>query len=210
MGTARRQRRPTRDPRGVPTRRVDLVHGGVLTAFLYDVTTARRGGTVTGQVVISNDRSRADIDARLWDAQGTRSERSGQMVQTVEGGRAFIQVGRSLPLPLRQAVIGPGGVVVEESVVYRDVGSGFFAVPRVNGDRVTLEISQQAESFSPAARGAIESQRLTTTVTGRLGEWIQLGGVSRQASGGGIGTFGAASASGSDSGAIWLLVEEIR
>lgn len=35
------------DSEGVPTRRVDLVHGGVLTAFLYDVTTARRGGTVT-------------------------------------------------------------------------------------------------------------------------------------------------------------------
>ena len=35
------------DSEGVPTRRVDLISGGVLTAFLFDVTTARRGGTVT-------------------------------------------------------------------------------------------------------------------------------------------------------------------
>ena len=35
------------DSEGVPTRRVDLVRAGVLTAFLHDVTTARRGGTVT-------------------------------------------------------------------------------------------------------------------------------------------------------------------
>jgi len=35
------------DSEGVPTRRVDLVRAGVLSAFLHDVTTARRGGTVT-------------------------------------------------------------------------------------------------------------------------------------------------------------------
>ncbi|MFM7616532.1 MAG: TldD/PmbA family protein [Actinomycetes bacterium] len=35
------------DSEGVPTRRVDLVRAGVLAAFLHDVTTARRGGTVT-------------------------------------------------------------------------------------------------------------------------------------------------------------------
>ena len=35
------------DGEGVPTRRIDLVRAGVLSAFLHDVTTARRGGTVT-------------------------------------------------------------------------------------------------------------------------------------------------------------------
>lgn len=35
------------DSEGVPTRRVDLITGGMLTAFLHNVTTARRGGTVT-------------------------------------------------------------------------------------------------------------------------------------------------------------------
>lgn len=35
------------DSEGVPTRRVDLIRAGTLSAFLHDVTTARRGGTVT-------------------------------------------------------------------------------------------------------------------------------------------------------------------
>ena len=35
------------DSEGVPTRRVDLIRAGVLSAFLHDVTTARRGATVT-------------------------------------------------------------------------------------------------------------------------------------------------------------------
>lgn len=35
------------DSEGAPTRRVDLITGGVLRGFLHNVTTARRGGTVT-------------------------------------------------------------------------------------------------------------------------------------------------------------------
>jgi type II secretory pathway component GspD/PulD (secretin) len=136
------------------------------------------------------------------------------MVRTVEGGSAFISAGRSLPLPMRQTTAGPGGVVFTDGVVFRDVGSGFFATPRLSGDRVTLEISQQAESLSGRGLGAIDSQRLTTTVSGRLGEWIQVGGVSREGSGSGRGIglagVGGASSAGSEVGAIWLRVEEVE
>ena len=88
-----------------------------------------RGGEVSGRVVIG-DSSRSRVDARLWDSQGTRSENAGQMVQTVEGGQAFIQVGRTLPIPMRQATIGPGGALISETVVFHDIGRGFFATPR--------------------------------------------------------------------------------
>ena len=91
---------------------------------------------------------RDSVDARLWDSQGMRSESSGQMVPTIEGGAAFIQVGHSLPVPMRQATLGPGGAVISESVVFQDIGRGFFATPRLNGERVTIDISQQADSVS--------------------------------------------------------------
>lgn len=133
------------------------------------------------------------------------------MVQTVEGGQAFIQVGRSLPIPMRQATIGPGGAVISETVVFQDIGRGFFATPRVNGERVTIDISQQADS---AARlgplGSVNTQRLSTTVSGRLGEWIELGGTSRQVSGNQAGSFGRSTSGGQDAGSIWLLVEEVQ
>lgn len=171
---------------------------------------ATRGGEVSGRVVIG-DSSRSRVDARLWDSQVTGSESSGQMVQTIEGAPAFIRVGRSLPVPMRQAVIGPGGAVVTESVVFQDLGRGFYATPRVVGDRVTLDISQQADSaarFGPP--GSVSTQRLTTTVTGRLGEWIELGGTSREVSGNQSVLIGRSSGSGQDTQSIWLRVEEIR
>ena len=175
-----------------------------------DSEASSRGGEVSGQVVIGDSR-RSRVDARLWDTQGARSENSGQMVQTVEGGQAFIQVGRSLPIPMRQATIGPGGAVISETVVFQDIGRGFFATPRLNGERVTIDISQQADSasrFGPP--GSVSTQNLSTTVSGRLGEWIELGGSSRQVSGNQAGSFGRSTSGGQDARSIWLLVEEVQ
>jgi len=127
----------------VPARRL-VIH----VATTREALEAGRGAGIGGQVVISEETTRGRIAAGAWDGQTASSQRAGQMVRTVEGGSAFISAGRSLPLPMRQASVGPGGVVVTDSVVFRDVGSGFYATPRLSGDRVTLEISQQAESMS--------------------------------------------------------------
>lgn len=167
-----------------------------------------RGGEVSGQVTLGGTR-RSNVGATVWDTKSVRGESAAQMVQTVEGGRAFIQIGRSLAVPMRQMVVGPGGAMVNEGVVYRDIGSGFYAVPRINGQRVTLDISQQAESFDPAyGRGAVSSQRLATTVSGTLGEWIELGGGGRQAAGQQGGGFSVGSSDARDNRSIWLKVEE--
>lgn len=168
-----------------------------------------RGGQASGQVVLGSSRH-SSVQAEVWDTKSVRGENASQMVQTVEGGQAFIQIGRSLPLPMRQMVIGPGGAVVSETVVYRDVGRGFYAVPHVNGQRVTLEISQQADSMDGYAPGAVNTQRLSTTVAGRLGEWIELGGGGRQAAGNQGGALTLSTSDARDNRSIWLMVEEVE
>lgn len=168
-----------------------------------------RGGEAGGQVVLGSTR-RANVEARVWDTKSVRGESAAQMVQTVEGGQAFIQIGRSLPLPMRQVMIGPGGAVINETLVYRDVGRGFYAVPHLNGQRVTLEIRQQADSVDGYGRGAINTQRLSTTVAGRLGEWIELGGGGSQAAGNQGGALSLSTSDARDNRSIWLMVEEIE
>jgi hypothetical protein len=66
-----------------------------------------RGGEVSGQVTLGSTR-RSNVAASVWDTKSVRGESAAQMVQTIEGGRAFIQVGRSLAVPMRQTVVGPG------------------------------------------------------------------------------------------------------
>lgn len=172
-----------------------------------DAEQSARGGEASGQVVLGSTR-RSNVEARVWDTKSVRGESAAQMVQTVDGGQAFIQVGRSLPIPMRQVVIGPGGAVVNETVVYQDVGRGFYAVPHLNGERVTIDISQQAAS--QGGYGSINSQRLSTTVSGRLGEWIELGGSGRQASGNRSGALSLSTSDARDNRSIWLMVEEVE
>ncbi len=168
-----------------------------------------RGAEASGQVELGSTR-RSNVQAQVWDTKSLRGESAGQMIQTVDGGQAFIQIGRSLPIPMRQVVIGPGGAIVNETLVYKDVGRGFYAAPRLNGDRVTLEISQQADSVGASGRGNINTQHLSTTVSGLLGEWIELGGGGRQASAKEPGTLSLSTSDARDNRSIWLMVEEVE
>ena len=84
----------------------------------------------------------------------------------------------------------------------------FYAVPHVNGNRVTLDISQQADQAG--ARGAVQTQRLTTSITGTIGQWIELGGTGQQASQQQGGAFNLSTREMSDQRSIWLKVEEVQ
>ena len=171
------------------------------------------GSTVThtttgsGSTVIIRQGSSV-VGATGVDTRSVRSASGTQSVRVIEGGQAFIQVGRSVPLPLRQVVVAPSGVMVSESIVYRDLGQGFYAEPRLAGDRVTLDIRPYTDAPGPG--GSVQTQRLSTTVSGRLGEWIELGGSGQQTSAQGQGALSVGTREVRETGSIWLRVEETR
>ena len=78
------------------------------------------------------------------------------------------------------------------------------------GDRVTLEISPQYDTPGSQGYGSVNTQRLTTTVSGRLGEWIELGGSGQQSSSSNRGGFSAGTSEVRDSRSVWLMVEELK
>lgn len=137
--------------------------------------------------------------------------RSVSSVRALEGYEAYVAVGESRPFTSSSVVRAPhGGAVVTQTTGYRDARTGFYATPRVSGDRVTLQISPTQQQVSPGRRGGIETQSLTTTVSGQLGEWIEVGGVSgsRDGTTTGLGTWGTRSESTQYS--AWVKVEEVR
>ncbi len=175
--------------------------------------TVRQGGETEGAEVHAGASVRlAPGDSRIRGAVGERSYTSrqsiSQQMQTVEGGQASINVGRSLFLPFRQAVLTPAGVVVAQSIVQVDIGTGFHAAPRVVGDRVMLDISPTHDTPGPAP-GSANVQRLTTSVSGRLGEWIALGGSAQQTAGEQGGTLRYGTGSARDDAQVWIKVDEL-
>ena len=149
---------------------------------------------------------------RSAGARSASDQGIDQRVQVLEGGHAMIGFEESRPLQQRQVFRSPDGRVVRETTtVIQQASTGFEVVPRLSGDTVHLEIAPQREGFvSGGAPGAIESQRVATTVSDRLGEWIDVGGASSSSvrSGSGILSSGESRASGTSS--TWVNVEELR
>ena len=145
-------------------------------------TGARRelgaGGT------ISSAGSRVTVTAE--DARSSAAERVDQRLQVVEGGRAYIAAGQSRPL-------GSAGI--------QDLATGFEVTPRLSGDRVVLEIATRREV--PGGRpGSVQGQYTGTTVSARLGEWVEIAGVES-----GLNTNTTAA---TQSRRVWLKVEEAK
>lgn len=139
----------------------------------------------------------AHVDLTAEDSRRSAVERVDQRLQVLEGGRAFIFAGQSRPLRV------PGGTEVQQ------MESGFEVTPRLSGDRLMLEVAAQKET--PGVRpGSVQGQRVATTITARLGEWIEIGG---SASGTvredrGIGSASGTRATGSRR--VWVKVEALN
>lgn len=157
---------------------------------------AERGAGVTGRVEVGAGGTAIAGRGHLYQSDSRSRRDVSQQVQTIDGGRAAIMVGQSMVLPLRQVILTPLGAVVSESMVQRDLGTGFVAVPQLNGERVTVTVSPRDVTLGPVP-GTINTQQLLTTVSGRLGEWLELGGSVGEQSGssGAIGAYGSGSAS---------------
>lgn len=155
--------------------------------------------------VVGTGQSAVTIHAT--DASAQRRNDGIASVQVLEGNSAYIATGQSVPVVT--AVVASGGRKpwVASSTSYRDLNSGFLVTPRVSGERVTLDISQQAE-HSSARSGNIETQQLSTQVSARFGEWMQLGAVNESSGAQGGGILSHRYATQSDERSIWVKVEQ--
>jgi hypothetical protein len=164
------------------------------------------GGGLNVEAAQGGDRLRA----RAESTRSLQDDHKGQQIQVLEGKRAFIQAGASAPIPQRQIVQSPYGTRVIDTTEYRDVTGGFYVLPRVSGDRVTLEISTQNDSLATDHRGATRIQSVVTTLSGRLGEWLAVGDIGQRQDNSGR-TISSRSASGTgEQRNVLLKVEEVE
>lgn len=192
-----------------------LITVGQATNISGGGTTVRGSGTISsGDVQVGVNRPpQADTGISVAVRSGTASDGMSNVssVRALEGHESFIALGQSRPFTSTTVSQGgPFAPVVTQTTDYREVQSGFFATPRVNGDRVTLELSPRQQRLTDGRQPTVTTGSVVTTVTGRLGEWIEIGGSSEveTASRRGLGSWGA----GSDltQYSAWVKVEEIR
>jgi type II secretory pathway component GspD/PulD (secretin) len=182
-----------------PSRRLQIL-------VRFDDAMASQNRELGASGVISNRGSRVEI--RAQDSSGAADERVDQRVQVLEGGQATIATGQSRTLPQRQVIRTPSGVVTRETYTVQEAQTGFQVSPRVAGGMVHLDIAPQRETLGPG--GTVQGQRIATTVSGRLGEWFEIGSAAAAAGRNERGIAQGSQAQSTESRRVWVKVEEIR
>ena len=171
----------------------------------------RRSESSMGGVVITGRDSNGNIIRyNANDNRSTTNSNNTYSVQTLEGEPAFIQTGQSVPVPNSNTVITRNGVVVQDTTEYLDASSGFYVLPRISGDRVTLMVAPRLSSINPGAIPSFDVQNVETTVSGRLGEWIQIGGLDQSESRNNSTLTGSGKRQLSEQRSVLIKVDEIR
>jgi hypothetical protein len=165
---------------------IDRPQRRLVVSVRFDNAEDRSRAGVEGGARISNRGVSGNV--RIDNTSSAGSESVAQQVQVLEGGEASISTG--------------------ELRYWSDASTGMIVVPRVNAGGVTLDLYAQQERHIRG--GAIQGQRASTTVSGRLGEWIDIGGASSSSASSASGTFGSRESSRSAERRLWLKVEEIR
>lgn len=202
-----------------------LITVGQVTGTQGGGTTVRGSGTIsTGDVQVGvNQPPGSTTGGKVMVRSGTASDglRDVASVRALEGRETYIALGQSRPFT--STTVTQSGMyppVVSQSTEYRDVQSGFYATPRLNGDRVTLEISprqQRMTDSQPGNRnnnvthgGVVAGGSITTTVSGRLGEWIEIGGASTAHDGNQRGVVTWGTRTDLTQYSAWVKVDELR
>jgi hypothetical protein len=130
-----------------------------------------QGDISIGRIIPGNAGNGVSLSAR----QDSHSQ-SGQSLQSLtllDGRSGFIQTANSRPLPW--LLLTPQGHILRGSNSQEAV-SGFYALPRLQGDRVVIELAVSQQAF---AGSQLKGSQLSTVVAGRLGEWIEVGSIGR-------------------------------
>jgi type II secretory pathway component GspD/PulD (secretin) len=167
------------------------------------VSPPRTGGTTT----VETRTSRTVVTGSLGAGSTSSTDDVTQQVRTLEGHAALIRVGRSEPFTSVGVVGTPSGPVVSGGTAYAESGTGFHVLPRLAGDAVTLELwAENTKGEGPIVVG----QDLRTTVSGPLGQWIDVSSALRQAEVRAREVLGASFRSVSEQRSVRVRVDEAR
>ena len=186
-------------------------------------TTGTRGGTtVRGSATIDAGDVQVGVNRPPAPHSGARiTVQAGQQqielhdvssVRALEGRETYVALTTSRPFTSTSTVRdGPHHVTEVRTVGRQDAQTGFVATPRLSGDRVTLEISPSQQRLGTSRHDAdVATHSLVTTVSGRLGEWIELGGVTATETGDTTGLIVWGARSDLTRYSAWVKVDEVR
>lgn len=136
-------------------------------------------GIRTGDVSIESPRgARSGVAIGIEDRAQQQSLANSQFLTVMEGERAYIQVGQSIPYTQQWQTYGRRYASVQQTVVFQEITTGFSVWPRLIGDEVELQIAPSMAGVNQS--GVVEFESLRSTVRLKPGIWLDIGGTMLQ------------------------------
>lgn len=142
------------------------------------------GGSIQGHATTDGAQGRVHIYSTENDDEGT----TVQHVRVTEGHPAYVHNDLQIPIVARAGFVGRRGAGYSERREHKTIPDGFYVLATVHGDTVTVRLAAHKATLTGKERGSVNTAGITTTVTGPLGRWLSVGGVSREISRHGDGT----------------------
>lgn len=139
------------------------------------VTMPRRAGASDEGLVIGGGGRDGELRYQTAQRRGSGRDERTQTLRVQDGRRAFLRVGQSVPHVKKILALTGRQPVGVQGVEYQNVVTGFDVTPQRQGERVVLQITPRLSSLAGPATGLANFQELSTTVSVRPGEWIDLG-----------------------------------
>ena len=157
------------------------------------------GSSEAGAGNISYNTGNVSGEVNSTSTQTHRTNSPVHQLRVSEGTEGFIQTGQQIAY-----YSGNNGTE------FKDVTTGFYVLPRIHGGGVTLQVRPFKNTPGKKRSDNIDTQRADTTITGRIGEWLPLGGVNEQfnRSQSSIGSYSSSQGSRKDS--IWIRADLVK
>lgn len=139
-----------------------------------------RGDGDNNVVVYRGSSTDGRVETRVMSRNTISTERNSSVhqVRVLEGEEGYISLGDEIPV--QQQVVTINGV--SNTTHYKPVTSGFYVVPKLQRDKVFVEISSHSQKIKGNnSQASIETSTLNTTVSVPLGLWTPMGGIDQSA-----------------------------
>jgi len=135
----------------------------------------------SGGLTIGRSGPNGNVQYRSERRVTTGSDNSAQTLTVLDGHRAFLKVGESVPQVQTFLALAGHRLTVALGVQYYDVTTGFEVEPHLLGEQVQMAVTPRLAFRSSRGMQVVSFEELRTVVSVRPGEWVDLGSVAGSA-----------------------------
>jgi hypothetical protein len=139
------------------------------------ITVSPRTDSGTQGLTITRRGENGEAQYRNEYRTSARHEGGEQFVRALEGRRAYIAIGQSIPQVQPFLLLAGNHLTVTAGVIYRDVSTGFEVTATLRGEEAELDITPRVLFSGTQNTRQVDFLELTTRLRVRLNSWTEIG-----------------------------------